>query len=890
MPKLVELWGVPTRSSRSRWLAVAASSLLISLTVAPARLGWLAPVCAVPLLVALEGVTGYHAFILGLWHGVVANAIIFHWTLPALLNAGGLGVLPGLAVFAALVVSQGFRSALIAVAYSWCADSGARFRVFAFVPAVVAVELLFPVPFPWFLGTVTSEVVPWLQFAELGGPLALSCWVALVNAFFAHAWLLGRTHAAARSVLVGGATLLAITLGGLALEAAAQRRTEQGSAWQIGVVQAGVAPRELDAPVETYVAATRALLAGSPGLDLVVWPETALSVATPTSRLVEFESYLAATFGTNSSGTVPLLTGIVLEDQRGRFNSALLFGGKGHEIARYDKRALVPVGERRLTRDSRLGPHIAFEPGTAARPLPFGKHRLSTSICYEDILPEAFRHGVEADTDLLVNLTSDSWFQGSTGPALHLTVARMRAVEHRRYLLRATTTGETALVGPTGRTVWTLPSGAPASGVAQGRWLAATTAFERFGNWPWFVAPMLVLVMSLRRRARGPAHASVRGGSGMLRGQIGWWGSVAVSVLFSACGGDSNEPVDDARAGKGGGAGTVATAGSGGTTAGVAGRAGTGNAGTPGNGGNGASGGTSVTNAGHGGTAAGRDGQGGQAGTNAAPGGAGAGASSSGGAAGTGADFGLPPALLAAVSAFCEAVAPCCDARGITSRVQDCEATYALRQTAVPSLEPGVVTLDTAVLERCRAAYAAGPDQCNANAVIAACRGAFIGTRRENEPCIGGYDCDRSTDVMTCLIPETSGDNLMGVCKKVPHAKLGEPCLDTCRDGADCSTTSLGSVTADEVARCFESEGLYCDQDGDTPVCKGIIALGEPCGDTHAGCGPNATCDGTCQPLSKRGEPCGLGCLRWYQCGDDGTCQDPSWANSLTCDGVAPAP
>jgi apolipoprotein N-acyltransferase len=140
--------------------------------------------------------------------------------------------------------------------------------------------------------------------------------------------------------------------------------------------------------------------------------------------------------------------------------------------------------------------------GSSDSALLLGSHRLGLSICYEDILHRQFRSAVTtSNPDLLVNLTSDSWFPRTAGPGLHLNLARLRAIEHRRFLLRSTTTGATSLISPTGEVIWSLPSDRASSGVAAVRWLRGLTIYERFGDWPWLLAlPMLLVLCGFNRR------------------------------------------------------------------------------------------------------------------------------------------------------------------------------------------------------------------------------------------------------------------------------------------------------------------------------------------------------------------------------------------------------
>src|SRR5690606_12025208 len=147
----------------------------------------------------------------------------------------------------------------------------------------------------------------------------------------------------------------------------------------------------------------------------------------------------------------------------------------------YDKRHLAPVGESlpwpslfyferpALFRDR-------FSIADETRTISFNGLSLGLSICYEDLLAEQFRESVTlTKPHVLVNLTSDAWFGSSSASALHFALAKFRAVEHERHLVRVTTTGTSGVIGPTGRVEVRLPAFMSASGVASVRVLKGVT-------------------------------------------------------------------------------------------------------------------------------------------------------------------------------------------------------------------------------------------------------------------------------------------------------------------------------------------------------------------------------------------------------------------------------
>ena len=82
--------------------------------------------------------------------------------------------------------------------------------------------------------------------------------------------------------------------------------------------------------------------------------------------------------------------------------------------------------------------------------------KLSPLICYEDIVPSLARQATAQGAEILINQTNDAWFGDTAAPYQHHIIAAFRAIENRRYLLRSTNSGLTAVVDPLGRTLASL--------------------------------------------------------------------------------------------------------------------------------------------------------------------------------------------------------------------------------------------------------------------------------------------------------------------------------------------------------------------------------------------------------------------------------------------------
>ena len=187
--------------------------------------------------------------------------------------------------------------------------------------------------------------------------------------------------------------------------------------------------------------------------DLIVWPETAVPAFG--SRIErEFLAPLAQEARANDSA---VLLGIPVHTPKdGRYYNAMLSLGAGRDS--YFKRHLVPFGEFLPLKpwlqplfDWMTIPMSDFSAGVQAKPLvTLDGYQAGISICYEDAFGEEVIEALP-EAAFLVNASNDAWFGDSLAPHQHLEIARMRAVETGRFLLRSTNTGISAVIDPKGR-------------------------------------------------------------------------------------------------------------------------------------------------------------------------------------------------------------------------------------------------------------------------------------------------------------------------------------------------------------------------------------------------------------------------------------------------------
>ncbi|HET8701922.1 MAG TPA: apolipoprotein N-acyltransferase [Nitrococcus sp.] len=230
--------------------------------------------------------------------------------------------------------------------------------------------------------------------------------------------------------------------------------TPSGAPIRVALVQGDIAQSQKWLPQRSIETLNRYRTLSEPyfGAQLMVWPETAVPMYYDQVRAVYLDPLAreAARHGTT------ILTGVPVRDPAsGDAFNAVARLGEPPEF--YYKRHLVPFGEYVPFRDVFGGaldilgaPMSDFTPGHSAAPLSAAGHRIGVSICYEITFGNAIAAELPV-ADLLVNVSDDTWFGDSLAPYQHLEMARMRARETQRYLLRATNTGITAIIDAHGR-------------------------------------------------------------------------------------------------------------------------------------------------------------------------------------------------------------------------------------------------------------------------------------------------------------------------------------------------------------------------------------------------------------------------------------------------------
>lgn len=452
----------------------------------------LAFVCWVPMLGAIRGASVREALVFGWIQGLVVTALGFGFLYDVIASFVRAPAIVHVLVFAGFCAWHALRFALVAVAAAMARRVGAPLSL-GLAAAVAGSELFFPVLFPWYAAVQLSPVPLFLQAADVGGPTLVGASVATssVTAFeLLRAWR-EKTRLARWDVALGLLLQLVLLAYGLARSAAIGREMRNADALRVGVVQGDEAhgKERPNATLERYRTITRELVAQYKP-ELVVWPETAIGSVTEEAdlgRMLEERATIDP-----GGKAVTILSGVIVRRTEGKItNSAVLFDGQGTVRGVYDKMVPLLFGERlpfgdRLAWLDRLLPNAGHvSRGERATVLRMGQHRITPLICYEDMLPGFVLEAASAERPhLLVNLTNDAWFGLTSEPRLHLALASLRAIEHRRFLVRATNRGVSAVVDPLGAVDATGYPGEQGGQVRTVRWLHGTTLYQLWGDRP----------------------------------------------------------------------------------------------------------------------------------------------------------------------------------------------------------------------------------------------------------------------------------------------------------------------------------------------------------------------------------------------------------------------
>ncbi|MBN2371590.1 MAG: apolipoprotein N-acyltransferase [Vicinamibacteria bacterium] len=445
------------------WALAVLSGILLVFSFPKFGHGAFAWAALAPLLVSLSGRRGLAAAVRGYATGVVSAAGLLYWTALVARQHGGLPIAASVLVAALLVMAVALFTALFAWLVSAWRQAWGKAALLLSPLAWVTTEILRAhtfFRFPWcLLGYSQHDNPPVLQIAAYAAVYGVSFILALSSAVIAFAAIERRRSSAGLSFAFLALVLLACWTLGLSRMKRCPGSPEKV---RVGLVQASIPQDEKWDPAHAWRniglherLTRRATLEGA---RLVIWPESAVpfyydrtpAVSRSLNNLAR-EERIWLLFG-NDDVEEDELAGKILV-------GAKLLDPEGRLVLRYHKIRLVPFGEyvpmapilERLGVEKLVEEVGSFTPGREPRVGLIEGRRIATTICYETIFPDLVRRFTANGAELLVNVTNDGWYGRTSAPYQHFAMARFRAVENGRYLLRAANTGISAIIDPCGR-------------------------------------------------------------------------------------------------------------------------------------------------------------------------------------------------------------------------------------------------------------------------------------------------------------------------------------------------------------------------------------------------------------------------------------------------------
>jgi apolipoprotein N-acyltransferase len=508
-------------SFRLAFAAVSGAALSLSYTGSYRSIySW---ICVGILIVVVLGARPAVAFGCGFLHALFFVLTSLPWIAMVLAVHGGLSRAGGWGVLLLIAATWG----LLTGGFAWSVHRLSKRSVafacagapFLWVTFEFAREHLPEISFPWnLLGYPASANLALLQLTTVTGIYGLSFVVAAFNGLVAWAEMGVGHPPQKRALALAGASAAVLVVMGIG-----PRFVPQSAA---GHYARGV---QTDFPetmsygsdwFQTHTADLSeieqlSLASSKDHPDLLIWPEAPAPFSFQDPQFARRASALAIQFHH------PFLAGAIewrelkaAHAAMAAYNSAILVDAQGQDVFTYDKVHLVPFGEYEpfplihAVVASVSGEIGGFQKGSnyTVGHLP-GGFTFGAFICYEAIYPEEVRRFAANGAELYINISNDGWFGRSAAPEQHLRMARVRAVENRRWLVRVTNNGYTVSVDPYGRIIRKLPVDVRGAADLPYDFRADKTLFTRFGDWlAWLCVLVSVILLAATFRKGNTAR------------------------------------------------------------------------------------------------------------------------------------------------------------------------------------------------------------------------------------------------------------------------------------------------------------------------------------------------------------------------------------------------
>jgi len=494
------------------------SGLLVALSFPTLLFGWhlpnlgfLAWVGLVPLIFAIQEASPRDAFKYGYFFGVISFGISWYWLYNALHTFGHIPPATSVVVLALLILMMSlYPAAACALARYFVLKNRGPLLIWLPIFWTLSEFARNYTPFsgfPWSpLSMSQTGYLPLVQFADITGAYGVSFLMVWVNVWLARGtgYLMRNQVPRVSPQTVTTLLLLALTLGyGFYRLNGVEAESAKAPYLKVGMIQPNIPQNEKWD--ETTQAKQKAIFSNlvakvEKSADLIIWPEASFTdnLWLTDDKLAPADIGLLGRRGQRPY-TLLGLNFVTLRNNRERyFNSAALLDSSGNILDKYHKAHLVPFGEYNPLQKwlPFIKPIAAigdFEAGEAYRPLALENFKVAPLICYEDIFPEISKSMSRKGASLLINITNDAWYGVSSAPYQHLALAVLRSIETKRTMVRATNTGVTAVILPSGKVAVQSPLFEEGIVIFQTPLLTQQTVYTKLGD--WFIAACFIFTL-----------------------------------------------------------------------------------------------------------------------------------------------------------------------------------------------------------------------------------------------------------------------------------------------------------------------------------------------------------------------------------------------------------
>ncbi|MBV7315885.1 apolipoprotein N-acyltransferase [Shewanella sp. NIFS-20-20] len=444
--------------------------------------------------------------------GFGAFSVGISWVHVSMAQFGGMPLIASMALMALLALYLALYPAIAGTLAQYLSPQAFALRSLAFFPPLWIVT-------EWARGWVLTGF-PWLWagYSQVDGPLRpLAADIGTLGVSYLIIVAAAAIAVSAKRCRLGLTVLLALSVLTLIAYQRQPLQPEEQTV-KVALVQGNIAqsmkwqPEALWPTLLKYMDLSRPVL----DADIVIWPEAA--VPAPEYMVSDFLDNANQVANLNDSA---IITGIISHHNKDFYNSLIVLGNHhqpqqaqanyaGDGSNEYRKHQLLPIGEfvpfesllRPLAPFFNL-PMSSFARGDYQQPnlTALGYH-IEPAICYEIAFPELLRANFSPQTDMLLTVSNDAWFGDSNGPLQHYDIARMRAVELGRPLLRGTNNGVTAVVDAQGNTLDKLPQFVTGVLSVEVPLVKGHTLFSQWGQQPILWWSGLLILFALIRRQR----------------------------------------------------------------------------------------------------------------------------------------------------------------------------------------------------------------------------------------------------------------------------------------------------------------------------------------------------------------------------------------------------